>query len=337
MLDTLLLILGLLFLSALFGVIEMANFTLSEGTVRTMVRKGLTGSRLVERLKAKRQKLLITVLAGNNIVNVLAAAIATELALELYGSRGVAIATGVITLAVLVFGDVLPKTFGQLNAERLSRYTAPIAFFLMFVLTPLTWMLEKLMWAFSFGRINRPAARAEKEIAQEEIRSLFQIGVEKGAIKQYEQDIAERLFRFNDMRIEDAMRPLGKVFMLESRLPVETALADAALSGYSRFPVYDGSVERVIGVVHIKDIVRAYSDGRRASTLSALVQPPGILRTGQGLSAAFTTMRKDRMPFALVYDEQNQLVGLVTLEDVLEQLVGEMRDETDARKWGPAT
>jgi len=337
MLETLLLILGLLVISALFGIIEMANFTLSDGAVRTMVRKGLRGAVLVEKLKAKRQKLLITVLAGNNIVNVLAAAFATELALEMFGSRGVAIATGVVTLAILIFGDVLPKTFGQLNAERVSRYTAPVAFVLMFLLTPLTWSLEKLMWAFSLGKISRPAHQAEKQMAEEEIRSLFQIGVEKGAIKQYEQDIAERLFHFNDMLIEDAMRPLGKVFMLEGRLTIETALADAAISGYSRFPVYDGSVERVIGVVHIKDIVRAYSEGRRAGMLAEIVQPPGILRTGQKLSAAFTTMNKERLPFALVYDEQNQLVGLVTIDDVLGQLVGEMHDESDARKWGPTT
>jgi len=335
MADTVIFFIVLLALSALFSGIEIAFFSLSSGGVRTMVRNNLHGAKLVERLKQKPRKLLITVLIGNNLVNISAAAIATELAISIFGHGGVAIATGIVTFLILVFGEIFPKSFAQYNPETTSRYTAPFVYVLSVVLTPFAWTLEKLMDLLAIKKRHDPDMATK--VAEEEIRSLFQIGFEKGFIEKHEKEFAERLFKFNDAPVAVIMKPLDHAVMLDGAITIERASEEAAHSGYSRFPVYEGSREKILGIVHIKDIMKISKSGDRSAAVSSLARAPLFVSSRDKLDDAFRIMREQRAHYALVKNETEEIKGLITLEDIIEELMGEIYDESDKRKKGIIT
>lgn len=324
----------LLALSALFSGIEIAFFSLTPGRVRTMVRQGLYAATLVERMKQQPRRILITILIGNNLVNITLAALATELALSLFGSDGVAIATGAATFFILVFGEIFPKSFAQQYAGQTSRYTAPFVYALSIALTPIAWCLERFMDLLAIGRAQ--SAAAATRIAEEEIRSLFQIGYEKGYIDTHEREFAERLFRFNDAPVSSVEKPLGSAIMLDGSATIAQVAKEAAVSGYSRFPVFERERTRITGIVHIKDILKALPEhGDRA--LGAIAHPPLVVSKDEKLDDAFRRMRTQRVHYALVQDARGAIEGLVTLEDILEELVGEIYDESDRGKKGIVT
>jgi len=324
----------LLALSALFSGIEIAFFSLSPGRVRTMVRQNLYGAKLVERLKQKPRRLLITVLIGNNLVNISAAAIATELAISLFGHEGVAIAAGVATFLILVFGEIFPKSFAQYHPGKTSRYTAPLVYVLSVLASPLAWCLETLMDLLTIKK--QSSHDASTKVAEEEIHSLFQIGFEKGFIEEHEKEFAERLFRFNDAPISLIMKPLDKAVMLDGSASIGSAFGEAAHSGYSRFPVFADTRENIIGIVHIKDIMKENRPAHQIDPLSSIARPPLFVSSKDKLDDVFRMMRRLHAHYALVKDDRG-VVGLITLEDIIEELIGEIYDESDKRKKGIIT
>lgn len=333
MAETVLIFFILLALSAFFSGTEIAFFSLTPGKVRTMVRQNLYAARLVERLKQKPRRLLITVLIGNNLVNISAAAIATELALSLFGHEGVAIATGVVTFLVLMFGEIFPKAFAQYHPGRTSRYTAHFIYALSILLSPIAWCLEKIMDAFTI----RQSADASAKIAEDEIHSLFQIGHEKGLIEEHEKEFAERLFKFNDAPVSSVMKSLDKAFMLNGDASIRDIASEAAFSGYSRFPVFEKERTNIIGIVHIKDIMKEMGLERQDSLLASIVHTPLFVSATDKLDDIFNMMREQHAHYALIRNDKNVAIGLVTFEDILEELVGEIYDESDKRKKGLIT
>ena len=335
MANTILIFILLLSLSALFSAIEISFFSLSHGKARTMVRQGLFGAKLVEKLKQKPRRLLITILIGNNLVNVFAAAIATQLALSYFGSNGVAIATGVVTFLILVFGEIFPKSFAQQHPGTTSRYTAFFIYTLTIILSPVAWCLEKTMDIFITKK--QQSASLSTEIAEEEINSLFQIGHEKGLIEEHEKEFVKHLFKFNDKSIAGIMNPIEKAFMLDGGTTIEHTFDQAVLSGYSRFPVFKENKNNIIGIAHIKDIMRADYARKGSDTLDIIVQPPLVVHSNEKLDDMFRLLVKNQTHFALVKDPTNMIIGFVTLEDIIEELVGEIYDESDKRKKGIIT
>lgn len=324
---------ALLALSALFSGTEIAFFSLTPGKVRTMVRQKLFAAKLVEQLKQNPRRLLITVLIGNNLVNISGAAIATELALSLFGHEGVAIATGVVTFLVLMFGEIFPKSFAQLNPERISRYTAHFIYALSIILSPIAWCLEKIMDALAIQQSTNASAK----IAEDEIHSLFQIGHEKGFIEEHEKEFAERLFKFNDAPVSSVMKSPECAFMLDGNALVRDVVNDAASSGYSRFPVYDGGRKNIVGVVHVKDILKEVGSPLENQRVSSITNAPFFIHDTDNLDDAFRAMRAQHSHYALVHNNAKEVVGLITFEDVLEELIGEIYDESDKRKKGLIT
>jgi len=266
----------------------------------------------------------------------LAAAVATEIAISLFGSSGVGIATGIVTFLILVFGEIFPKTLAQIYAGAVSRYSAPIVFALGFVLFPVVWILEKLADLFSIKAPKKNRARAS-EVIEEEIKSLFQIGVEEGALERQEHEFAERLFKFNDAPVTTVAKPLWEAAMLDGDLPIEEAARAAASAGYSRFPVFRGGDKDIIGVVHIKDIAKANNPERQSRPLAEIAQPPLLVSENDKLDDVFRIMRQKRAHYALVKNSTGRPASLVTMEDILEELVGEIYDESDVRKKGIIT
>jgi len=335
MIDTILIFITLLALSALFSGIEIAFFSLSPGLVRTMVRQNLYGAKLVERLKQKPRRLLITVLIGNNLVNISAAAIATELAISMFGHEGVAIATGIVTFLILVFGEIFPKSFAQYHPGKTSRYTAPFVYGLSILLSPFARCLEKLMDLLT---INKQSSNdVSTKVAEEEIRSLFQIGYEKGFIEQHEKEFAERLFKFNDAPVSLVMKPLEKAVMLDGTASIGSVFGEAAHSGYSRFPVFKKIRSNIIGIVHIKDIMKENRPEHQSDPLASIASPPLFVSSQDKLDDVLRMMRELHAHYALVKDGHGTVTGLITLEDIIEELIGEIYDESDKRKKGIVT
>lgn len=334
--NTFIILAVLIAFSGFFSGIEIAYFSLGPGKIRAMVRRGLFLARLVERLKGKPRKLLVTILVGNNLVNIFAAAVATEFALEAFGSRGVAIATGVLTFLILVFGEIFPKTIAQSRAEKISRFGAPALLALEFLLAPLVWILEKLADLFSV-KIPEKSSGLDGKVVEEEITSLFQLGAERGAIEWQEREFAERLFRFNDVPVSAITKPLNQAVMLDGDAPVGRIMIFAANSGYSRFPVFRKSRERIVGIVHLKDIAEACHSDEKDKPLFAIAKPPLFISEEEKLDDAFRFMKNKRAHYVLVKDRSGKIAGTVTLEDVIEELVGEIYDESDIRKRGPTT
>lgn len=316
--------------SAFFSAVEIAYFSISPGRVRSMVRRKLVNAQVVERLKKDPQKLLVTILIGNNIVNISAAAIATKMAIDAFGSTGVGIASGIVTLIVLVFGEILPKSFGQTHAGVITRLTAPALTFIVFVLSPISAFFEGLMRIMH--RVFPGTAKKRSLVSEEEIRSMMQLGVEEGSVEHHEKEFIERLFRFNDKPISEVMVPRERVIMLDGDMPVKHVMHPAAESGYSRFPVYEGDEDTITGLVHIKDIVRTETTGEREEPLRDIASTFNRVAASAHLDDVLRNMQKDRAHMYLVEDETGKTLGIVTMEDILEELLGEIYDESDAKK-----
>lgn len=316
-------------ISAFFSAVEIAYFSISAGKVRAMVRKKLSGARRVEYLKKNPEKLLVTILIGNNLVNISAAAIATSVAIELFGSTGVGIASGAVTLLVLIFGEIVPKSFGQTYAERLTRFTAPAVIFVVFILSPVSAFFE---WLVRFLHRMFPGdGKRRSLVSEEEIRSMMHIGVEEGSVESHESEFVERLFRFNDMPVSSVMVPREKVIMLDGTVPVKSISHFAANSGYSRFPVHGGSEDNIVGLVHLKDILRASNSRRREKPVQAIASKFRHVAPEAELDDVLRLMQKERAHMYFVGDE-SRFLGIVTMEDILEELLGEIHDESDAKK-----
>lgn len=327
----------LLACSAFFSAVEIAFFSLSPGKVRSMVRHAVFGATIVERLRKNPQRLLVTVLLGNNLVNIFAAALATQLSLALFGSLGIGIATGVVTLVVLVFGELFPKAIAHAHARSLACKTAYAVLSLQYLLFPIIVPLEYCTRLFF--RLTGTSHRLPN-VSEDEIRSLMHIGVEEGSVERHEREFVDRLFQFSDSTLDTIMMPIADVVMVDGENSVNQVADFIARSGYSRFPVYEKNRQNIVGVAHIKKIFRAtLSHEERSELIVRFAKQTHVLAPDTKLIDAFYQMQNTRIPHALVKQNDGKIVGFVTIEDVLEELVGEIYDESDKRKYwkGPET
>ncbi|WP_419942635.1 hemolysin family protein [Candidatus Palauibacter sp.] len=323
MIGTLALLALLLVLSGFFSGTEIALFSLGETRVRALAREQRPGSRTLEKLKQHPERLLITILIGNNVANIGAAAVATYAATELFGSAGVGLATGVMTLLVLIFGEITPKSFAARNAERLSLLAAPVigglGRFLLPLVLPLEWLVGRVL----------PEAESATHVSEWEIRAMARLGQQAGDIEAHERQFIDRVFTLDRLRAREIMTPRVDILAWEDsrRLgDIEDELSDLR---FSRIPVYGDSLDDVTGVLYRTEAYRALLDGRRDVPLSKLAREPYFVPETITLIRLLEQFRARRVHMALIVDEHGGLDGLVTLEDILEELVGDIEDETD--------
>jgi putative hemolysin len=329
MTTTLIWFIVLILLSAFFSGMEIAYFSLSRGRVRTMVRQNLPGAKGVEKLRKKPQRLLVIILLGNNLVNIAAASLATKIAIDLFGSIGVGIATGIVTFLVLIFGEIFPKAIARVHAPALTRYTSGFILFLQYLFFPVVFILEVLS-----NQVTRiaPGKRGQHLISEDEVHSMMLLGVEEGSLQSYEKDFVERLFRFNDIAVKRILIPLNQVLMLDAESVISQASYFAAHSGYSRFPVYKNNKQNIIGIVHIKNIFQSNNSKNRYDELESVVQKVNTVSADTKLNEIFHLMLKKSTHMMLVRSKTDKIIGIVTIEDLLEELVGEIYDESDLLK-----
>jgi putative hemolysin len=323
-----LLLLVLLVLSAFFSGAELALFSVGEARIRSLSEEGRRGSGALRELRNNPERLLATILIGNNVVNIGAASLATAIALDMYGSQGVAFATGAMTLLVLIFGEITPKGLATANAVRFSLAIAPILLLLSRILFPLVRPLEALTRWF----VRRSQRAGVPTITEGEIREAITLGHQEGAIDEHERQIIERAFWLDETSAWDIMTPRVDVFAW----PADRKLVDIAPElrnvRFSRVPVYDGTIDEIVGVLYTRDAYQALVSGQRDIQLRELAREPFFVPGSISLTRLLSDFQTRRIHMGVVIDEYGGTDGLVTLEDIVEELVGEIIDETDLER-----
>lgn len=324
MIPTFLFLLLLIATSAVFSGSEIAVFSISQARVRSLVDQGRSGADDLAELKANPDRLLVTILIGNNVANIATASVATWLATETFGSAGVGIATGAVTLVVLLFGEIAPKSFAAANAVQISLLAAPMLRWLSRILFFLVVPLEALT-----RTLVPRGARKGGAITEADIRKLTQMGHMAGVIEAHERELIERAFLLDTTQAWDVMVPRVDVFAWSDDLRLDDIADELGSVPYSRIPVYGESLDDVTGVLYVRDAYEALLGGGGARTLGSVAREPFFVPGSVSLVELLGEFQARRMHLCIVVDEYGGTDGLATLEDLLEELVGEIVDEVD--------
>jgi CBS domain containing-hemolysin-like protein len=311
-------------LSGFFSGSEIAFFSVPDTRAQALAKEGHRGAKALVRLKSNSDRLLITLLIGNNVVNIGAASVATYAATQAFGSAGVGLATGGMTLLVLFFGEIIPKSFAAANAESISIAIAPVFLALSKALTVLVVPLEALT------RTVLPESEGViPTVTEAEIRTLTEIGHEVGEIDPHERRIIQQAFKLDTTQAWEVMTPRVGIFAW----PAERSLSDIAPElptvPFSRIPVYGASLDDISGILYVRDAYQALVSGQRDVSLGRLAREAMFVPATVVLSQLLPEFQARRVHAGIVVDEHGGTDGLITLEDILEELVGEIVDETD--------
>ncbi len=319
-------LLVLLVLSGFFSGSETALVALSMARVEALVNEQRAGATALYQLKKDPSRMLTTILVGNNLVNIAASALATVLATREFGSAGPGIAVGVLTLFILVFGEITPKSLATRYSERISLSIAFPLLVFMRMIYPLVWFFSHFTnWVY-----HLTGGKGDPTVTESELIGMLGYGVREGAIEHDERKIIERVFAFNDLKVRDVMTPKGKMFVLDGALTVAEAIPIVAQARYSRIPLYEGHSDRLVKVLYMRDLLRASAHGQMEERLVNIAHELLFVPQYQVINDLFATFRRRNRVFSIVVDEYGDVRGVVTLEDLLEELVGEIYDESDA-------
>ncbi len=316
----------LIILSGAFSGAEIALTSLSPAKVQTLKNDKRFASKAVYKLKKKPESLLITILIGNNLVNILATVVATLWAVDFFGSHAVGIVTGVLTFVILVFGEITPKTFAQKYAEGFSRLMAFPLLWLTYLLFPIVWLLNK----FIHGLMRLLKAKSPITMSEEELLAMVDIGTQEGVIEEHEQELIENVLEFTDTTVEEIMTIVRDIEALEVTTTIPEAAHFFVNHSHSRIPVYRGSLDNIIGILTVHTILKLTHHGEEVATLEDLEYThPILVPKTKSINKLFHEFQKRRQHMAIVVDERGHTIGLVTMEDILEEIVGDIVDEID--------
>jgi len=272
--------------------------------------------------------MLITLLIGNNLVNIGASAFATVVATEYLGALGPGVAVGVLTFLILVFGEITPKSLAIRHSVKVSLAVAPIVLLLMRILFPLVWVFEHLITLVH----KMTDIKETPTVTESELVHLLMFGTQEGTIEKDEAKIIERVFAFNDLVVADVMTSRHKMFTLNEEMSIKEALPRIVEVGFSRVPIYSGSVENISLIVHWHDIANAIANNQIDKPLKEIGIDPIFALINQPIDHLFSDLQRQKRHLAIVVDEHGNLRGLVTMENLLEELVGEIYDESDRKR-----
>ncbi|MFC7156433.1 hemolysin family protein [Halomarina halobia] len=315
----------LIALSAFFSSSEIAMFSLASHRVEKLAEDGQPGATTVKQLKEDPHRLLVTILVGNNLVNIAMSSIATGLlGLYLTGGAAVAVATVAITAIVLLFGESAPKSYAIENTESWALRIARPLKLSEYVLLPLVVTFDSLTRAVN--RITGGRAAIETSyITREEISDIIETGEREGVLDEEEREMLQRTLRFNDTIAKEVMTPRLDMTAIPKDATIEEAIETCIQSGHARIPVYENSLDNVAGVVHIRDLVRDLNYGEvRTLELNDLIQPTLHVPESKNVDELLREMRENRMHMVIVIDEFGTTEGLLTMEDITEEIVGEI-------------
>ena len=322
----LLFLIFLLMLSGFFSSAETALTTANRIRIRTQAEHGDKNARILLKILDQPDKMLSVILVGNNIVNLYASSLATTLTIHVVGSRAVGIATGILTLLVLVFGEITPKTVAAHSADSMALKIAPVIHFLMIVLTPLVIIVNALAGAV-MKLLRTDRENTKETMTEEELRTIVQVGHEEGVIEKEEQQMIDNVFDFGDTIARDVMIPRIDMTWIPEDADYDTVLSTFREDKYTRMPVCRDSADTVVGIINVKDLL--LRDPEKPFRIADCMREPLFTHERKKTSELMREMRKNYTNIAIVLDDYGVTAGMVTMEDLLEEIVGEIRDEYD--------
>jgi CBS domain containing-hemolysin-like protein len=320
MLDQIFILVVLLFFSGFFSSAETALFSISRVKARHLGKMAGRTNLLIMRMKEDPHRLLATILIGNNLVNIGASSLATALALDYFQDRAVGIVTGVMTFLILVFGEIFPKSIATRNNILISKIVILPIFWLSILFFPLIKFLDFIPKLT--GKIKRTPT-----VTEEELLTFVEVVEEEGEIKEEEKELIHNIFEFDDTNAYEIMTPRADMYVID--VDDELRVHEIVKSGFSRIPVIRGDIDHVVGILNIKDLFMRHLTANAPLDVRQLMQPPYFVPENKKLDSLLRQFKRRKSHLAIVVDEHGGVAGLITLEDVLEEIVGEISDETD--------
>ena len=321
---TVLTLLFLVLLSAYFSATEIAFSALNRIRVNNMSENGSKRAALVLRLYDNYDKLLSTILVGNNIVNISAASLSAVLFLKYFENTGIMMSTVIITAVVLIFGEVTPKSLAKESPERFALASAPLLSLFMLILTPVNYLFAQ--WKKFLSAIFKSSSD-DRAITEQELLSIVEIAEHEGAIDEEDKQLIHNAIEYNDTQAYDILTPRMNIVGISKGAPVDDIAELFLESGYTRIPVYNESIDNIIGVVHLRDFLEYVM--KKKADLDSIISPAVFVAPSIKISDLFKRLQKEKLHMVFVTDEYGGTAGVVTMEDILEELVGEIWDESD--------
>lgn len=317
----------LVIFSAFFSASETAYTSSNRIKLKTQADDGNKKAQSVLNMIEKYDRLISTILIGNNIVNIASASIATMIFTRHFGDDGSWISTIIMTIAVLIFGEVLPKNFAKNHAESFAMLVNPIILGLVYFFLPLSWLLGQL--SNLFNKLFK-GKKSDDTLTEDDLLTIIDEIEEEGKIKPYEKDLISSAIKFDDIEVKDIVTPRKDVVALDIESSIEEIRAMFEESKYTRIPVYAGTIDNIIGILLEKDF---YSELIKNDVekvhLKKIMQPVNFVSQETKISVVFKMFKDKRVHMAIVLDQFDSTLGLITMEDIIEELVGEIFDETD--------
>ena len=325
---SILILLILILMSGYFSGIETAFTSLSIVQIQQLKHSHPSRGRLIEHLVARPDRLLTTILIGNNLVNVAAAALATQAAIDLFGTAGVGVVTGVLTLVILIFGEVTPKQLAITYNVEVCLHSARIIFGLAVLLRPFVVVIS----AFASMIARLTGRHRGHGLTLDGVLHLVKHAESLGVIEAYKSRMVRRVFRFSEVTVSAIMTHRTDVFSLDVNLTVGEVFSDVLNRGFARVPVYDAHPEAIVGIVLFKDLTQRMSADEDDTPLRSITVDPIIVPENRSISDTLAQLRRAQINMAIVLDEYGGLAGIVTTEDIIEEIVGELYDEDEKPK-----
>jgi len=316
----------LLGLSGFFSSAETAFISSNQIKLKTLAAKGSKNALLVLKIMEKPEKMLSAVLIGNNIVNLSASALATTVIIKLFGNAAIGVATGMLTFLILIFGEITPKSLASKKPESMSLvYAAPI-YALMFILTPAIVTIN-LASGFVLKLLGAGNAPRQDIMTEEELRTIVDVSHEEGVIENEERKIINNVFDFAEVLAKDVMIQRIDMVLINIEAGYEEAIEIYRQERYTRLPVYEGNTDNIVGVINVKDLLLHKSE--KKFNIRDYMRKPFFTYEYKKIAELLLQMKKSYANIAVVLDEYGMTAGMITMEDILEEIVGEIRDEYD--------
>lgn len=320
-------------LSAFFSSAETALTTSNKIRLKGLADEGDKRAKRVLEITGDSGKMLSAILIGNNIVNLSASSIATALAIKLFGNAGAGIATGTLTVLVLIFGEISPKTLATIHADKIALAYSGVIWGLMKVLTPVIFIINKL--SIGFLRLLRVNVSNEPvPLTEAELRTIVDVGHQTGVIEQEEHEMINNVFDFGDSQAKEIMVPRIDMTFADINSTYEELINIFRTDKFTRLPIYEDSIDNVIGIINMKDLL-LYETSKDSFSVRSILRKPYYTYEHKKTVELLIEMKKSSFNIAIVLDEYGVTAGLITLEDILEEIVGEIRDEYDMDEEDP--
>ena len=321
----LLVLILLLCLSAFFSSAETSLTTVSKVRMRALAEEGNRRASLVLKITDDSSRLLSTVLIGNNVVNISASSLATTLAISVFGNAGAGLATGVLTVLILIFGEITPKTVAAIRAERMSLRYCRVIWALMIVMTPVIWVINGLA-SFFLWILRVDPSEKNKVMTERELRTILELSHESGVIETEEKQMINNVFDFGDARAEEVMVQRIDMTFIQINSTYDQVLEVFRQDRFTRLPVYEDTTDDVVGILNMKDLLLC---DREHFSIRELMREPYFTYEHKSTTELLVELRQSSVNIAIVLDDYGATSGLITIEDLVEEIVGEIRDEYD--------